>query len=420
MNLTTTLTIPKAPPETSTGDNISKIALENYLINPVKEDGENVDRYLLDINENIYYVGEYVYHILDQIKKGAQLPSITQTLNKVHGSEVFTKEEVSRIVDEEIVKLFDKKEKKPSRVKSLFKIINPEVISFALKPMTALYNETFFKIVFPLIILFNAVYFVLIKNMALPVQEIAHTGFKQNAIYMACVFAFLFFHEIGHAVASLKYGVTPKTIGFGIYFIFPAFYTDLTEVWRLSGKERIVINAGGIYFQLMVNCFLITYLFYVPFDGLISYYIQKIVMLNIVISLYNINPFFRFDGYWIYSDYFDIPNLRQQSMAIIGKCFMKAKYFVTGTEGKEMIIERNKPLLIYTVLYVLFMGMIWYFISGFIYNVHVDLYTAVSSLESFSGADWSTILPLVFFALIPWTITFMNIKKRFTKKEKAA
>ena len=41
-------------------------------------------------------------------------------------------------------------------------------------------------------------------------------------------------------------------IGFALYFIYPAFYTDVTKVWRLPRLKRAVVDLGGIYFQAIL------------------------------------------------------------------------------------------------------------------------------------------------------------------------
>jgi putative peptide zinc metalloprotease protein len=59
-------------------------------------------------------------------------------------------------------------------------------------------------------------------------------------------------HEFGHAAAGKRFGATPGDIGFGFYFIAPVFFSDLSDVWKLPPKERIIVNLGGIYFELIV------------------------------------------------------------------------------------------------------------------------------------------------------------------------
>ncbi|HEY9229675.1 MAG TPA: hypothetical protein VIP11_23700, partial [Gemmatimonadaceae bacterium] len=53
-------------------------------------------------------------------------------------------------------------------------------------------------------------------------------------------------HEFGHAAACVRYGVPPGEIGVGLYLVFPAFYANVTNVWRLKRWERVIVDAAGM------------------------------------------------------------------------------------------------------------------------------------------------------------------------------
>ena len=42
------------------------------------------------------------------------------------------------------------------------------------------------------------------------------------------------FHEFGHAAAARRGGATPGVMGAGLYLVWPAFYTDVTDSYRLG------------------------------------------------------------------------------------------------------------------------------------------------------------------------------------------
>lgn len=130
----------------------------------------------------------------------------------------------------------------------------------------------------------------------------------------------LIIHEIGHATATASVGKEAKEIGFGFYVIFPVFYTDVTSVWCMGKKERILVSVGGVYFQLMVNAIVIGLIFMFPQSALINA-MNGLVISNILVIGMSMTPFFRNDGYWILSDYWSIPNLQKKSdYAIFHPC----------------------------------------------------------------------------------------------------
>ncbi|MGV0599905.1 hypothetical protein ABQE42_09675, partial [Mycolicibacterium pulveris] len=60
------------------------------------------------------------------------------------------------------------------------------------------------------------------------------------------------FHEFGHAAAARYGGATPGVIGFALYLVWPAFYTDVTDSYRLSRRGRLRTDLGGLYFNAVV------------------------------------------------------------------------------------------------------------------------------------------------------------------------
>ncbi len=60
------------------------------------------------------------------------------------------------------------------------------------------------------------------------------------------------FHEFGHAAAARYGGAEPGVIGAGLYLVWPAFYTDVTDSYRLGRGGRIRTDLGGLYFNAVV------------------------------------------------------------------------------------------------------------------------------------------------------------------------
>ena len=60
------------------------------------------------------------------------------------------------------------------------------------------------------------------------------------------------FHEFGHAAAARRGGATPGVMGAGLYLVWPAFYTDVTDSYRLGRGGRLRTDLGGLYFNAIV------------------------------------------------------------------------------------------------------------------------------------------------------------------------
>jgi putative peptide zinc metalloprotease protein len=111
-------------------------------------------------------------------------------------------------------------------------------------------------------------------------------------------------HELGHATACRYGGARPGAIGFGVYLLFPAFYTDVTDSYRLSRAGRIRVDLGGLYFNLL--CILVLGpLYWATGQGvfLIALLLMHLQMLEQLV------PAVRLDGYYVLADLTGVPDL---------------------------------------------------------------------------------------------------------------
>ncbi len=124
------------------------------------------------------------------------------------------------------------------------------------------------------------------------------------AIAYGLFFLSLLLHEFGHSSASARFGIKPGSIGFILYLTFPALYSDVTATWKISRWRRVIVDLGGTYFQLVAAAlyaaiFLVWH--WIP--------LTFAVLMILGTSVFNLNPLFKFDGYWAISDALGVPNL---------------------------------------------------------------------------------------------------------------
>jgi ligand-binding sensor domain-containing protein len=115
-------------------------------------------------------------------------------------------------------------------------------------------------------------------------------------------------HELGHVSACRRFDCTHGAVGVGLYAIMPVFYSDVTAAWQLSRRQRMIVDAGGIYFQLLYA--LLLYGLYVITGWPAA---LAALLINDSAILLSLNPIFRFDGYWFFSDLIGVPNLRRRA-----------------------------------------------------------------------------------------------------------
>jgi putative peptide zinc metalloprotease protein len=141
-----------------------------------------------------------------------------------------------------------------------------------------------------------------------------------EVLYNPALFLFLFgmliaataFHEFGHATACRYGGAEPGKLGVGLYLVWPAFYTDVTDSYRLSRRGRLRTDLGGVYFNAVFILFEAALYKITGFEAfLIAILIQHFEMFQQFL------PFLRLDGYYMVSDLVGVPDLFARMGAIL-------------------------------------------------------------------------------------------------------
>jgi putative peptide zinc metalloprotease protein len=122
---------------------------------------------------------------------------------------------------------------------------------------------------------------------------------------LAAVVVCAAFHEIGHATACRYGGARPGQMGCGLYLAWPAFYTDVSDAYRLNRRGRLRTDLGGVYFNVVII---------VVATGvyLISHSLEVLVLVVVIEHLeiaHQLLPVIRLDGYYVVSDLTGVPDL---------------------------------------------------------------------------------------------------------------
>ena len=218
------------------------------------------------------------------------------------------------------------------------------------------------------------------------------------------------FHELGHSSACAHYDASPGEIGIGLYLRFPVLYSDVTDAWKLPRRQRAMVDFGGIYFQLIFLPLL--FILYLVTSSSVFLYA---ILFNYGSALFNLNPIFRFDGYWLFSDIAGVPNLRKRSLEIL-KYFAK-RFILKQKEVVEPVFLRisgkiKSFLCLYgivsTSFFVLFFYKIFFLFSDLISNYPGLIYKTFSEIiSSFVAGDWRNIGSVVSGFFFPSLIILM-------------
>jgi putative peptide zinc metalloprotease protein len=111
-------------------------------------------------------------------------------------------------------------------------------------------------------------------------------------------------HELGHATACRYGGAKPGVIGYGLYLVFPAFFTNVTDSYRLGRNGRLRTDLGGLYFNVLSvlatgTAYLLTG------EGLFL----LLVVTTQLQMVQQLPPIVRLDGYFVLADLAGVPDL---------------------------------------------------------------------------------------------------------------
>lgn len=177
-------------------------------------------------------------------------------------------------------------------------------------------------------------------------------------------------HEFGHGLSCHHYGGECHEMGVMLLVFSPCLYCDVTDSWMLKNKwQRIVIGAAGMYIEVILSAIAI-YVWWFTKPGMLHYLaLNTFFVTTITTVIFNANPLMRFDGYYMMSDFLEIPNLRAKSDKMLREAF---SWYCLGIESRPdpFMPETGKAWFVtYAIAAWCYRWVILVSISMFLYTV---------------------------------------------------
>jgi CRP-like cAMP-binding protein len=138
----------------------------------------------------------------------------------------------------------------------------------------------------------------------------------ESVILIALSFALTFAHELGHALVEAHHDRHIGSAGFFIFFGSPAFFVDASDGLMMDRPTRILQSAMGPGVELVLAGVASIIVFLFP-DWGGSGLLYRFALLNLFVIFLNLIPLLELDGYWIFSDLIQVPDLRPRSLAFV-------------------------------------------------------------------------------------------------------
>lgn len=144
-------------------------------------------------------------------------------------------------------------------------------------------------------------------------------------------------HELGHAVASYRYGARCREMGAMLLVFMPALYCDVSDAWLLRDKwKRMAISAAGIYVELVLAS-LATIVWYFSQPGLAQEIaLSTMFVCSVGTVVFNGNPLLKFDGYYLLSDLVEIPNLQETGSETLRRWILEKGLGIEQPENRSL------------------------------------------------------------------------------------
>lgn len=196
-------------------------------------------------------------------------------------------------------------------------------------------------------------------------------------------------HELAHSLVCRKFGGRVQSCGILFLLMIPMPYVDVTSSWRFDSKwKRILTSAAGMMAEVFIAA-IACWVWVTSPPGPMQYHAGNVIIsATLHTLLFNINPLMRFDGYYMLSDWLEIPNLATHGRSWLKGVF-KRIYFGNKPAKLKETGFRGLAVRSYGVL-----AMLWFF------SIAIGLSLAASSFIDGFGL-LIAIIGLVMWAGIP-------------------
>jgi putative peptide zinc metalloprotease protein len=164
------------------------------------------------------------------------------------------------------------------------------------------------------------------------VDRITWQGLAEYGVALAVVKVL---HELGHALTAKRFGCRVPAMGIAFLVMWPVAYTDTNEVWKLpDSRKRLAVACAGIATELAIAVWATLAWALLPDGGpkTVAFVLASLSWVTTVAI--NASPFMRFDGYFIASDWLDMPNLHSRAFAL-ARWDLRERLFGAGRQPPE-------------------------------------------------------------------------------------
>jgi len=163
-------------------------------------------------------------------------------------------------------------------------------------------------------------------------------------LILMVAFVVMTLHEFAHGLTLKHFGGKVEEMGLLFLYFIPALYCNVSDAWLLKKRERMWVSFAGGFLQLVLWAWAVIIWRLLSPETLGSRICLIAIAFAGIQTLFNFNPLIRLDGYYLLSDYLEIPNLRQKAF---GRLKNRLGGWLTGVPTRSRLPARERRTLVF-------------------------------------------------------------------------
>ena len=152
-------------------------------------------------------------------------------------------------------------------------------------------------------------------------------------------------HEFGHGMTCTHFGGEVHEMGFVLIFLQPALYCNVSDAWLFPERsKRLWVGFAGPYFELFLWALAVFTWRATEAGTWVNFVSLSVMATSGLKTLLNFNPLIKLDGYYLLSDYLEIPNLRRRSFRFVGSLIERLFGIESASQPEENLSPRERRI----------------------------------------------------------------------------
>ena len=315
---------------------------------------------------------ETAYFLIGRMDGKKSIQEIWELAAIAYGDESPTQDEVIQLLaqlhsaesivcdtPQDLVELFDRQEKMGKQWRQRFK--SPFAIRFPLVDPARFLNRWLF-LVRPLLSVPAMLCWIVVVTAGFVLAvahfpELTHNAADRilspvNLLLIWLCYPFVkLLHELGHAFVTRFYGGEVHEMGIILLAFTPIPYVEASSSAAFSDKrKRMMVAGAGMAVELFIAS-LALFLWLNVEHGLVSALAYNVFLIaGLSTLLFNGNPLLRFDGYYILSDFIEIPNLAGRANQYLSYLLQRYVLQIESSRSPVSAVGESGWFLVYGLL----------------------------------------------------------------------